>query len=370
MGELLCYSIALHSLVDDMNFNMEGGMEGMLGQLFDSPMVSQVAFQPTTFAQGTGLGANQTDGSIEVADGISLAYRLYHGAAAPKFVVLYFHANAETCVDIGGMISKYYDMNCAVMACSFRGFAWSTGSPSLTKLVPDCEKILDAAPAILEKAGLGGLPILSYGRSMGASCAVHVAVYKPDLVRAVVLDSGLQTLKDLPMIAPLTQMMGGAAAGMLAMVPEPIGTLDKMARLTQPVLLIHGTKDEIIPYAHAQKAFASCGSDWKKLQTVNGGGHNDIHQHTGSSYWEWFQELLSATGPAPPAAAPLTADEVAGLSVKELKNAMKQRGIDFSKCVEKCEMQALLLASLPTEAAAGDAAPAEAASDSHNGMVP
>ena len=34
--------------------------------LFDSPMVSQVAFHPTTFPEGTGIGPNQTDGKIDV----------------------------------------------------------------------------------------------------------------------------------------------------------------------------------------------------------------------------------------------------------------------------------------------------------------
>ena len=316
------------------------------------------------------------------------------------------------------MISKFYDMGCAVMSCSFRGFAWcanahhhhipslrcggllgthpvtlnllnltistnpsipchhsvsvrSTGQPSLTKLAPDSERILDAAPAILEKAGLAGVPMISYGRSMGASCAVHVATYKSEVIKAVVLDSGLQTLKDLPMIAPLTQMMGPAAGNMLAMVPEPIGTLDKMAKLTQPVLLIHGSSDEIIPYAHATRALAACSSQWKKLQTVNDAGHNDVHQRCGGQYWEWFTELLGATGPAPPPAPPLAAADVGALSVKELKSAMKQRGIDFSACVEKSEMQALLLNAIgPAEDGAAAAAEAAPNLDNHDGLVP
>ena len=39
----------------------------MMAGLFDSPMVSQVAFHPTTFPEGTGIGPNQTDGKIDVA---------------------------------------------------------------------------------------------------------------------------------------------------------------------------------------------------------------------------------------------------------------------------------------------------------------
>eukprot|EP00658_Telonema_sp_P-2_P044423 TRINITY_DN3230_c0_g1_i2.p1 TRINITY_DN3230_c0_g1~~TRINITY_DN3230_c0_g1_i2.p1 ORF type:complete len:244 (-),score=45.51 TRINITY_DN3230_c0_g1_i2:141-872(-) len=225
----------------------------MFAQIFDSPMISQVAFHPRTFPKGDSLGADQHDGEVRVADGVDLAYRLYKGRRDPKSVLLYFHANAEVITDIGNMIDRFYNMDCAVLACSFRGFAWSTGQPSLTKLCPDTEKLLEAVPSILDEFGLGGLPLLSYGRSMGASCAVHAAIVAPHLIRGVCLDAGLQTLKDLPMLAPLTQMMPGANQ-MLAMVPEPIGTLTKMAQLSCPLLLIHGTSDEIIPHAHAVKA--------------------------------------------------------------------------------------------------------------------
>ena len=70
-------------------------LAGMLGGLWDSPMISQVAYHPTTFPKGTDIGADQTDGTIAVEDGVELAYRLYHGCSDPKFVLLYFHANAE-----------------------------------------------------------------------------------------------------------------------------------------------------------------------------------------------------------------------------------------------------------------------------------
>ena len=57
-------------------------MEGMLGNLFDSPMVSQIAFHPTTFAKGSKIGPNQLDGTIPVGDGVELAYRLFNGTTS------------------------------------------------------------------------------------------------------------------------------------------------------------------------------------------------------------------------------------------------------------------------------------------------
>eukprot|EP01043_Picozoa_sp_COSAG02_P077739 COSAG02_NODE_17171_length_1023_cov_2.621212_1_plen_42_part_10 len=42
----------------------------------------------------------------------------------------------------------------------------------------------------------------------------------------MILESGLQTIKDLPMLAPLSMMIPGADQ-MLPMLPEPLGTLEK-----------------------------------------------------------------------------------------------------------------------------------------------
>jgi len=342
-------------------------MAGMMSQLFDSPMVSQVAFHPQTFAKGHAIGPHQTDGFIQATDGTELAYRLYRGDMAPKFVVLYFHANAETIADVGQMIGSFYDMGCAVLACSFRGFAWSTGQPMLSKLCPDTESMLEKIPAILEEAGLAGLPTIAYGRSLGASCAVHAAVSLPEMISGVCLDAGLQTLKDLPMIAPLMQMIPNAEM-MIQMVPEPIGTLDKCARVTQPILFIHGTVDEIIPHAHAVKAHGVCPAAWKRLQSVPGAGHNDLHHHCQGQYWEWFGELLAAASGEMPKVQVLTEEEVSSFSVKDLKKAMTDRGIDFSLCVEKSEMQQLLISKLSISETSVPAA--EEGSGSHNGMVP
>merc|ERR1711939_699402 len=132
---------------------------------------------------------------------------------------------------------------------------------------------------------------------------------------------------------------------MIGMLPEPTGTLEKMSKLRQPVLLIHGTNDEIVPVSQAVKAHDTCPAEFKMLQQVSGASHNDVHLHARDQYWTWFGQLLDAAAGercGPQAATNLTPEEVEGLSVSELKKAMTARGIDFSHCVEKGEMQALL----------------------------
>ena len=44
----------------------------------------------------------------------------------------------------------------------------------------------------------------------------------------------------------------------------------------------------------------------------------------------------------------MTAEDVEGLSVKDLKAELKQRGVPYEHCVEKAELRALLVSQLAT----------------------
>ena len=332
-----------------------GDMGSMLAGFWDSPLVAQIAFPARPASKGDGLQAGMDDGEIAV-DGGSVAYRVYSGLPADKrrAVCVYFHGNAEICTDVGYGISDFYDAGVGILSVDYRGYAWSKGQPKMSSLCPDAEAVHAQVPTILAKAGLEGLPVLLFGRSLGATCAVHLATTFPEAYAGVVLESGLQTIKDLPMLAPLSQMIPGADA-MLPMLPEPLGTLEKMGKLSLPVLFIHALADEIVPFAQAEKAFARAPSADKAFEKVAGGaGHNDLLARAHGQYFAAFTGFLDRV-----AGGGMTAEDVEGLSVKELKAALNQRSIDHAHCVEKSELKALLLKALPA-AAPADAAPAPA----------
>lgn len=355
-------------------------MGSMLAGFWDSPLVAQIAFPARPATAGDGCAGGMTDGSVDVGGGGSNAYRLCAGLpeAKRRAVCVYFHGNAEICTDICHGISDFYDAGVAVLSVDYRGYAWSKGQPKMSTMCPDAEKVHAEIPAILAKAGLAGLPIVLFGRSLGATCAVHLATTFPGDyagVRAplalasdssapcpalptrppagcsrrsaaaaraescaslrgvgaqVVLESGLQSVKDLPMLAPLSMMIPGADQ-MLPMLPEPLGTLEKMSKMTLPILFIHAEADEIVPLAQATRAHAAAPSASKTFEKVGGGaGHNDLTARASQQYFGAVKRFLdSLTGGG------LSADDVAGLSVKALKAELKQRGVAHEHCVEK-----------------------------------
>jgi pimeloyl-ACP methyl ester carboxylesterase len=310
----------------------------MLAALWDSPIVSRIAFQGRPAPKGVNIQPGETDGVISVGDSVEVGYRLCHGVATPRIVVVFFHGNAELCSDVSFFAKNFYECSAAVIAVDYRGYGWGTGTPSLGTLSTDADRAADAIPGILKEFGLGDLPLIAHGRSIGATCAVHLAATRPHQFCGLVLESGLMSVKDLPMVQPILQMMMPNLQQLLPQVPEPVQTLAKMRDVRVPTLITHGDDDKIVPFSQAQAALSSCGSAVKRLERVRRGGHNDLHSVALTQITEATQWLYKAA-----TAPPLTRDQVATLSVKQLKEELKHRSLDSTGCVEKEDLVKLLL---------------------------
>jgi hypothetical protein len=188
-------------------------------------------------------------------------------------------------------IDQFFECGfCAVVCPEFRGYAWSTGRPKLGALGPDAEIMMQALPQLLQDIELEGAEdaaVLVHGRSLGSICAVHVAATMPDKIAGVVVESGVVSLLELPMVRQLGAMMPEILQA-LSSEPDPIGSIDKLRHISMPALFIHGDQDEISPVSQAVKAHKACSSSVKKLVRYPRCHHNDLHVVAGRNY---FKEL-------------------------------------------------------------------------------
>jgi pimeloyl-ACP methyl ester carboxylesterase len=74
-------------------------------------------------------------------------------------------------------------------------------------------------------------------------------------------------------------------AGEMAKFPiDQVNPIDYCPNITQPVLIVHGTKDQKIKPANASEIFSRIKSSEKKLLWIKGAGHTDIHEKGGENY--------------------------------------------------------------------------------------
>lgn len=67
-------------------------------------------------------------------------------------------------------------------------------------------------------------------------------------------------------------------------------SIDKVPKITSPVLVIHGTEDEVIDFSHGLAIFERCPRTVEPLW-VEGAGHNDVELY--AQYLERLKQFIT-----------------------------------------------------------------------------
>ncbi len=221
---------------------------------------------------------------IEMADGTHVL--TWWGAAKPGHpTLLYFHGNGGSFVTRSERIRKYMAHGYGMVMMTYRGFGGSAGIPSETANISDALAVYDAVRA----SGVPATSIVIYGESLGTGVAIQVASHRE--VASVILDAPYTSIVDLAALhypyLPARWLM-----------TDRYETLRFAARVTAPVLIVHGDADDVIPVEMSRRV-ADALKGPVKVATFPGAGHSD-HYLFGS--YETIYTWLSAQFPVQSAA--------------------------------------------------------------------
>jgi len=121
-----------------------------------------------------------------------------------------------------------------------------------------------------------------HGHSIGAAVAIEVALQKK--VRGLVIESAFTSTKDMAKTMALFALFS-------PVFPAHYNNLEKIPRVSVPKLVIHGERDEIVPFAMGRKLFEAA-TDPKFFYPVKDAGHNDVFIVGGEKYFEVFAEFV------------------------------------------------------------------------------
>jgi fermentation-respiration switch protein FrsA (DUF1100 family) len=218
---------------------------------------------------------------IQTTEGIRLQC---YWVARPEYrrLLIYFHGNAG---NIGHRLPDLItlaDMGLNVLGVGYRGYGRSSGRPSEQGIYADGQAAMDYA---VRELGFQTSDIVLFGRSIGSTVAVEVGRAHP--VAAVIL------------VSPITS---GKAAGRLHFGPlaylagDAFDNLSKIGQLHSPLLIIHGTEDEVLPFDMGRQLFAAA-KDPKYFEPIQGASHNDLSFGAADSYWRAVQHFLDRLSP-------------------------------------------------------------------------
>jgi uncharacterized protein len=206
---------------------------------------------------------------LKAEDGLGLL-AWYRPPVVPggKLVIL-FHGNAGNIGHRAHKARRFLDAGFGVLLVSWRGFAGNAGAPSEDGLMRDAR----AAMAFARAEGVAPGRIALYGESLGSGLAVAMAADAADAgapVAGVVLEAPYTTI---PAVAQHHYFYVPATL----LVHDKFDSLDRIARIKTPLLVVHGVRDRTVPVRFGEMLFAAA-REPKQALWLPEASHNNVYE--------------------------------------------------------------------------------------------
>ncbi|KAL2329761.1 hypothetical protein Fmac_017342 [Flemingia macrophylla] len=185
---------------------------------------------------------------------------MYIRNPSASLTVLYSHGNAA---DLGQMYGFFSDLShhlrVNLLCYDYSGYGHSSGKPSERNTYADIEA---AYKCLVEMYGAKEEDIILYGQSVGSGPTTDLATSLPNL-RAVILHSPI--LSGLRVVYPVKKTYWF----------DIYKNIDKISCVSCPVLVIHGTTDDVVDCSHGKQLWEHCKQKYEPLW-IQGGNHCNL----------------------------------------------------------------------------------------------
>ena len=215
--------------------------------LYDTPKRAGLPFEEVAF---------------QSRDGTRLAGWFIPASGRAKGTVVHFHGNAQNLSSHWRFVEWLPPRGFNLFVFDYRGYGASEGSPDPRGVFEDSSSALDY---VRSRPDVDPERLLLIGQSLGAANAIAVVGSgNRKGVRALVAEASFYSYSSIAS----DKVPGGGVLMDDRYSPEHyVGRLASV-----PLLLLHGTADPVVPYAHATRLYGKAGEP-KRLVTIQQGGH-------------------------------------------------------------------------------------------------
>lgn len=200
--------------------------------------------------------------SFPTADGLMLKGWFVSRTATPEFTVIVFNGNAGNRTFRAPLADALSRSNLAVLLFDYRGFGGNPGSPTEEGLKTDARAALDY---VVSRGDVDRGRIVYFGESLGTAVAAALAVDYPPA--ALILRSPFTSMTDVG-------RHHYAFLPVRWLLRDRYATIDRIARVNAPLLVIGGDADSIVPIAQTRRIYEAADGP-KSLLIISGADHND-----------------------------------------------------------------------------------------------
>ncbi len=200
---------------------------------------------------------------LRTDDGLDLGAWFASAASTPaRGTVIVFNGNAGNRSYRGTLGARFVQAGFSVLLFDYRGYGDNPGSPSEEGLAADARA---ARQYLATRPDVDQARVIYFGESLGAGVAVGLALERPPA--ALILRSPFSSVVDVGRFhypwLPVSWIL-----------KDRFPSIERVPRITSPVLLIAGDRDRIVPVSQTRALFDAA-REPKDLLVLPGADHND-----------------------------------------------------------------------------------------------
>jgi alpha-beta hydrolase superfamily lysophospholipase len=247
---------------------------GVLLYLFQEKLLFHPVALPEDYKFGFDIPFKQIDLAVNKEKNLSIVQFIVPDSVC-KGVVLYFHGNRDNIIRYSPLAVNFTKSHYEVWMIDYPGFGKTTGERTEETIYSDALELYKIA-----RARFSPDSIIIYGRSIGTGPACELAA-----------------LRDCKRLILETPFYSGHALGKHFFPIYPASLMkysfpsnEYAEKITAPVTLFHGSKDELIPFSQSERLFEKFRSQ-KELVRIEKGKHNNLNDFP--LYHQKLDSLLS-----------------------------------------------------------------------------
>lgn len=220
--------------------------------------VERMFFYPDSvqYSRPQQYGLAHEDVFIAAADGSRLHGWWLPARGTALGSVLHLHGNAANVSGHLPLVAWLPGAGFNVLMLDYRGFGRSQGRPTLDGVVDDAAAALRY---LRTRPGVDGERLIVLGQSLGGATALRLLAGDAAGVRLAVIEAAFASYRGIArdaamqsvVLAPLVPV---AAPALPPAKDDPVSALPAVP---VPLLLVHGTDDEVIPFRHGEQLAAA-----------------------------------------------------------------------------------------------------------------
>ena len=240
----------------------------VLAILIGTGCINSIMFHPEMCRGGY---RETTSGYVDIGtNGVKIA-AVVRGPEHGKKAILRCHGNAENMMGTLWALEDLAEEGYTVAAVDYPGYGLSDGSPTEEGCYRNVHRLYDW---LVETRGFKPEDIIVDGFSIGSGPATELAATKP--VGGLILE------------APF--LSAPRVVTRIRLLPiDPFPNLKRIVDVKCPVLIMHGTKDNVIPFSQGKELF-ELANEPKRFVPVMSNDHNLLPNHYGENR---YRELIA-----------------------------------------------------------------------------